>query len=253
MKERDEYSGFDCSLVMDRRTAFLRIIETLEEESEISSAKIYGSSLLRWEGTPDVDIAIMVNSVGGVIETEVYKRLRKIRKDLCEMTGCDVDLVPHTEDEVDYPNSPLHNARYYPSLVNGIDIKGSFPLPEKVNLLQDTAAYVLEDNRTVTRRQLLRENGQSNWRIFISKLIHGPGNAVNYLYFHKRFPLMVNPSDLDQCFKAYDEVFLIDSQEIRRRLEDGSGKVKDGTFEFEEGLYILNWYELLVRKVLYGN
>lgn len=235
----------------DRKEVFDSISKELDRESLILSARVYGSSLLTWSRNPDVDLAVMVRSNQGIVLKDDYVKLKRIRQNLVDETGCDIDLITHTEDEVIDQASPLWNARYYPSLINGIDLKSTFEIPNKVNTYQDTAGYVLHDNRTITRRQLLRENGQGNWRIFISKLIHGPGNAITYLHLHDRYPELVNPSDVPLTFQKFDEIYGSDSSCIQSLFIEGREKIRNKEFGFDDGVYLMNWYEALVTKVLY--
>lgn len=233
---------------LERNQAFLILSEALQREPAITSGRVYGSSLTRTDEKPDVDLAIMVVSDKGVVEGETYARLKEMRHSLCEQTGCDIDLIPHTEDEVLDAGSPLWNPRYYPSLVQGVDVKSIFPLPKAITALQDASAYILHDNRTITRRQLLRVNGTGNWKIFVSKLVHGPGNVLTYLHLHERFPWLANPSETELCFEILDKVQRTDSRGMIERFKQARVRIEEGTFTFEEGVVLMNWYEDLLRR-----
>lgn len=237
--------------VPDERVSNLElIVEELSNNEAITSARMYGSSSFILLENIDVDIALMIKSTEGIVDAESYRQLKDLRTKLCMKLNCDIDLVPHTEDEVFDTSSVLYNPRYYPSLAMGKDIKAKFPIPEKIGVYQDAAAYVLYDNRTITRRQLLRNNNQENWRIFISKLMHGPGNAITYLKLHDHFPFFVNPSDMHSSFKFFGTIYGIDSSKVENQFTEAKALNKTGNFSFEQAVYFLNWYENLVRKVL---
>lgn len=95
------------------------IHQVIKRESFIKAGRIYGSSLYLDDNLIDVDIAIVVPSICGIVKHSVYKRLFKIRKRLCNLCGVDIDLIPHTIDEVIDTNSPLWHPRYNPSLIFG--------------------------------------------------------------------------------------------------------------------------------------
>ena len=101
-----------------------RIIgEVIEPLGFITSAIVYGSSLYA-ENSADVDVAVMVRSDHGVVEANDYENLLRTRTALNVAVARDVDLVPHTSDEIDDLTSPLWYPRYNPSLCAGIPLKG---------------------------------------------------------------------------------------------------------------------------------
>ena len=249
IRELEHKTDFSLVTDLDREATLSLIRETLSSKEYIRSGLVYGSSLLTWQETPDIDTAVMVDSFDGVVAREVYQDLKDTRKFLCQTTGCDIDLVTHTEDEINDESSPLFNARYYPSLKYGVSVKENFPIPDRPAFYQDAAKYVMHDNRTITRRQVLRVNGEGNWGIFLSKLHHGPGNAMTYLYNHGLVTTLGNPSDVPESFKAYDNFFGTDSSLVQDAIAQAKEKIKSHEFTFDNGVTLLNWYEKLFDKV----
>jgi hypothetical protein len=111
----------------------------------------------------------------------------------------------------------------------------------------------LHDNRTITRRQLLRENSSENWRIFIAKLIHGPGNILTYFALKKGSGYSMNPSNTDVAFEVLDRLLGTDSQPIIERFLKAKDLIKRNEFSFEQAVQIINWYESLLGTVLGHN
>lgn len=166
----------------------------------------------------------------------------------------DVDFVPHTLEEASDPNSTLYNPRYHPSLCFGTNVKHSFPLPEKIDSVQDNTAYVLLDNRTITRRQILRPNDVGSWTIFLAKLRHGPGNALTYKALHEGKPYYSNPSDMPQCFGTFDRIFGTDSGGIIKLFDESKQLLSLGmSLPFEDATKLLRWHESLIATVLQYN
>lgn len=237
------------------RPVLKQLIEILDANPLILSARLYGSRFTQIPNTnrgADLDLAVMIPSIKGVVAAATYYDLRGLRRELCQGSGVpDIDLVPHTLDEVNDPNSPLFNPRYYPSLRFGVDIKREFPVPEKISFTQDAAAYILHDNRTITRRQLLRDCSPENWRIFLAKLRHSPGNALTYKALHEDVPCFVDPSDTGRSFNYFDRIFKTNSEGIITLFtqveEQLSGHVPPS---FEQAVRLLRWYEALVSTVL---
>lgn len=237
---------------MDRKEVLNTVIQTIQDCSEISAAKVYGSWLFD-ETSVDLDMAVMVPSAGSVVESSVYVALRDLRTELCGRVGQDIDLVPHTEDELTNPISPFWYPRYNPSLVYGMDIKGSMDIGP-VTFRQDMfdyssmAEYVILDNRTITRRQLARTLSPEEARIFASKLLHGPGNALTYIACKRRIKGYIrSPSDLRGCICAFDREFGLETGPATGFLE----ACKRG-IGFTDALRLMRWYEHLVSAVLYG-
>jgi hypothetical protein len=113
---------------------------------------------------------------------------------------------------------------------------------------KDLTAYVLLDNRTICRRQLVRSLDPNEARIFVSKILHGPGNAVTYYSCKNKVELNVSPSDLEQSLKIFDEVFQLNSKPALEFLKN----CKNNVIDFDQGVKLLQWYENLVSFVLYG-
>ena len=109
--------------VMDKELALSLISSALVASDCVLSAKMYGSWLCD-ETSVDCDIAVIVPSVSGVVDSNVYRLLLSLRDRLVAETGNDIDLVPHTIDELDDIRSPLWYPRYNPSLVSGMVVKG---------------------------------------------------------------------------------------------------------------------------------
>jgi len=235
----------------NRKEGILNLLsERLAHNPFILSARGYGS-FFTGEGSVDLDLAVMVPSRHSVIEEETYLALRETRASLCRELKIDVDLVPHTIDEATDLNSPLYNPRYHPSLFFGRDIKNSFPLPERINPTQNVAAYVLLDNRTITRRQVLRDCDLNNWRIFLAKLRHAPGNALTFSSLSEGRGYYVDPSDTVRSFRTFDQVFGTDSTEIFNLFTRSKQIIEEtGDLPLEIAIKLLRWHDSLVATVL---
>lgn len=227
------------------------VSSSLQDTACVLHAMVYGSWLFN-EQSVDMDIAVVVNSKFGVVNSEDYSTLRELRSYLCKETGQDIDLVPHTEDEFTDHNSPLWYPRYNPSLVFGKNLKGNFQIsPISTSFdsfsFEDLTAYVLHDNRTICRRQLVRSFHGEEGRIFISKLLHGPGNALTYNACKNRSNYSVSPSDIEGCFDAFDKLYGVDSLPIMVFLRQCKNY-----FDQEKAYLLMNWYEHLIKIVLLG-
>lgn len=224
----------------------------LKKENLIKSARIYGSSLYS-EDIIDLDIAIMIPSFCGVVSHSVYKHLHRTRKRLCKLFRTDIDLVPHTIDEIRDANSPLWHPRYNPSLVFGKNIKGKFSI-RAVSKHVNPAFFILHDTRTIARRQVIRSLKGEEARIFLAKLAHGPGNALTYLSFCEGKKYDLDPSNIRQAFEAFDMQYGLDSKKVLSYIEN-SKKIlsRTGKLPMKKALNILSWYELLVQMVLNHN
>jgi len=219
---------------------------------EVEIARAYGSSLYK-PGAVDFDTAVIVPSLWGVVRSDVYRRLRFLKVEVSTALGIDFDLVPHTEDEIADPRSPLWNPRYNPSLVYGVDLKGSLPIVASstrrlVFSEADMAVVVLLDNRTVCRRQLVRSLTPEESRIFFGKMIHGAGNALTYLACLKGSEYLTSPSDLLGSLEVFDKQYGVNSAPLRNWLRRGAVEV-----DFETALRLMRWYESLTALVLFGD
>ncbi len=217
----------------------------------LQSAKVYGSWLYN-ESSVDMDIAVVVSSSCGVVSHDCYSALKRSREILSKKTEQDIDLVVHTEDEFVDLNSPLWYPRYNPSLTFGFNIKGDLNINSISTSthwfsFSDLTAYVLHDNRTICRRQLIRSLSNEEGRIFVSKLLHGPGNALTYYACKHKSPYLVTPSNLKKCFNLFDEIYGVDSSSAMGFLISCKGSI-----DFERGVLLMNWYENLFNLVLHG-
>lgn len=228
-----------------------RIISAEVESLDfITSAIVYGSSLYA-ERSADIDVAVMIPSDRGVVETSLYEDLLSTRTNLSTATGRDVDLVPHTTDELDDPTSPIWYPRYNPSLCAGVPLKGGFRVVTSSLVdvsfgFQDLARYVMYDNRTVCRRQLLRSLKGEEGRIFVSKLRHGPGGALTYDACRRKTPYLAQPSDTETSFQVFDNIHGTDSTKALLFLRSHRWSV-----DLMAGLKLMRWYESLVRLVFH--
>lgn len=198
-------------------------------------------------------MAVIVRSEFGVVNPQDYRALRELRLSLCEKTGQDIDLVPHTDDEFVDRNSPLWYPKYNPSLVFGQNLKGDF----RISAVSTSAhsfsfanltAYVLHDNRTICRRQLVRSFRDEEGRIFVSKLLHGPGNALTYHACKSKSNYTLPPSNLEECFDAFDRLYGVNSLpaiDFLRRCKE--------SLDQEKAYMLMNWYEHMVNVVLHGD
>lgn len=140
------------------------------------------------------------------------------------------------------------------------DIKGKFPIrqypPTRMypkNLI-NSAAYILHDTRTITRRQVIRSLKGEEARIFLAKLSHGPGNALTYLSFTRGEKYKTDPSDIRRAFEAFDLSYKLGSMEILSYIDRNKKIISDkGCLTFESALNLLSWYELLVAVVFKFN
>lgn len=230
-----------------------QLTKIIGKEKLISAARIYGSSLYG-ESVIDLDVAIIIPSINGVVKHTTYVRLRDLREMLCKMFKTDIDLVPHTIDEIKDINSPLWHPRYNPSLVFGRDIKSRFPIKSiSYNHLNNfnPASFILHDTRTITRRQAIRSLRGEEARIFLAKLSHGPGNALTYISSRKKQEYKVDPSNTKLAFEIFGSEYNINYKKMSSYIQ----KCKDiiantGELPISQALNVLSWYESLVMKVL---
>lgn len=234
---------------MDKNDLLSVIKIRLDLAKYILSARIYGSWLHN-EKTVDVDIAVMVSGEYGIVDQDVYRSLSELRKGLSNETGSDIDLIPHTLDEFRDNRSPIWYPRYNPSLFFGETIKGKFSITpvckKSVNFdFSDLTAYVLLDNRTICRRQLVRFLEGEAGRIYASKLLHGPGNALTYYACKNQVDYLCSPSDLVMCFEIFDEVYNLDSKMALHFLNNCKKDIS-----FDKAVKLMSWYEHLVGLTL---
>jgi len=228
----------------------------IKKEKFIKAARIYGSSLYL-DDTIDIDIALLIPSRYGVVGHTIYKRLYNVRKKLCDLTGLDIDLIPHTQDEITNTNSPLWHPRYNPSLVFGKDIKAKFPIKPMFfkkslsNWFTDMVAYNLYDTRCIVRRQALRSLNGEEARIFLAKMIHGPGNALVHLSLCNKKACQTDPSNIEESFSIFGIKYGLDMGRILEYFNKSKNIIsKTGKLPMERALNILSWYELLIALIL---
>jgi predicted nucleotidyltransferase len=236
----------------NKQLAIASLAEAFAATESIESAIIYGS----WLHDPlsrDVDIAIMVKNQRGVIAPEIYRELWALRLKLSNKLNQDVDLVPHTQDELDNYNTPIWYPKTNPALCSGYPLKGEillrpFSLLHCFFRTDDIATYFLHDNRTICRRQILRHLDGESGRIFVSKMLHGPANALTLVACRRHQRFISSTADLKENFGMFDIVFEVDSSPARPFLFDCKR-----SFSFERAILLLNWYEHLQAMVLTGN
>mgnify|MGYP001565594831 CR=1 FL=1 len=232
-----------------------KLEKIIKKEKLIKAARIYGSSLYA-EDIIDLDVAIIIPSINGIVDQSVYMHLRKLRKRLCRIFKIDIDLVPHTIDEIKDINSPLWHPRYNPSLVFGKDIKSKFPIKPilygqlSVRNRFDPTSFILHDTRTITRRQAIRSLKGEQARIFLAKLSHGPGNALTYISSCKKQKYSIDPSNAEQAFKMFEPLYNINCKKYYHIIQECKKVITDtGELPIKRALNVLSWYELLVMSV----
>ncbi len=229
---------------------FLRSLsELLEKEKEILAAKVYGSWLYL-EKSLDLDVAIMVPSENGIVAQDTYRKLKTFREGASRKTGQDIDITPHTQDELGDFRSPFYHPKYNPALVDGRDIKGKVDIRPSFDLgikfgYEDIAAHMLYDNRTICRRQIIRSLNAEEGRIFVSKILHGPTNALTYNVYKNKTLRSSPPSNWIESLREFDAIFRVNSGpalDFLRRCE--------ANLDFDMALKLLGWYERLIVLVL---
>lgn len=224
--------------------------ETFNASDIILAARAYGSWTYN-EQTVDVDVAVMVRDQNFVVGEATYSELKNLRRKLSEDLNIDLDLIPHTLDEVGDKTSPIWYPRYNPSLVFGETLKGDFPTGASSVIhasfdFSDFAAYVMHDNRTICRRQLLRTLKDESGRIFISKLLHGPGNALTYHACKHRRKYLCSPSDLSKSLEIFDEIYGVNSALAIKFLKN----CREKGIDFPNAVKLMSWYESLIAMVI---
>lgn len=221
---------------------------------------LYGSSVKN-PLTRDIDIACFISSDRGIVSPEHYAQLRKIRNEASAYQGYDVDLVPHTLDELDDKISPLYNPRYNPALTNGKILKGNISVAPISNFefsISDLARYVSLDNRTITRRQLVRSLSKEEFSIFLSKLAHTPGNILTARALQNGDDYYANPSDYKQSVAYLDaqnksnsaRKFAQDIAQLRNQLKDISIPY-DEEKAFSSALKLIQGFETMISNEFY--
>ena len=247
-------------IVCDNTAAINMIREELQELDFIETAILYGSSVKN-RTSRDIDIAVIFKGNNGVIPAYQYKLLYDLRNRISRETGFDIDLVPHTNDELTDKISPLYNPRYNPAISKGILLKGNSlinEITEETFKMSDIARYVLLDNRTITRRQLIRSLKREEFDIFLSKLGHTPGNILTYRAILNGVPYFSNPSDLDESARILDlqnkdhfcEIFIKKIKELKSIVKNKEIPYNESLM-FSKACEIMNDFEFIVSKEFY--
>lgn len=159
------------------------IKKKLKENTYIYAAIYYGTSSVSSNEREDLDLAIILN-VDNEIDLDCFIKLIEFRKELIEITHRDIDLIPHTLDEVMDQLSPLYNPRYNPPLTYGTILKGNIKInmTDNISIKQSDIlkSYILLD-RTIIRRLICREYSHSDNIVFINKIKKTIFNIINYL------------------------------------------------------------------------
>lgn len=226
----------------DKQRALALIVQGIQDSPQVQSALLYGSYLQRSESR-DCDIAAFVPSAAGVVHIEVYRALAELRRGLGELTGHDIDLVPHTLDELFDLRSTLHYPKVNPALCSARAIKGEIVIrPSSLRDQQfdyaDLAVFALQDTRTLCRRQLVRTLEGEAGRIYVSKLSHAPVNAVNLHSYRQHEAFRPFPAEFWAGLGVFDEVYRTRSLGVAELMARCRAELT-----FELGLQLMFWFE----------
>ena len=81
-------------------------------------------------------------------------------------------------------------------------------------------------------------------RIYVSKLLHGPGNALTFYSCKNRIKYLASPSNLEFCFRVFDEIYGVDSTHVLKFLRNCKKEL-----DFQKALKLI-WYENLISLTL---
>lgn len=232
------------------------IQDELTKSSVITDAILYGS-FLYGENFVDCDIAVFIDSYGSTLNKSDFIYLYSLRESLTEKTGVDVDLIPHTHDELS--NSlltPIWFPRYNPSLVFGKTLKGSIKI-EKPNLLDisysNLALYVILDTRTIIRRQICRISTHQESNIFFSKIIHLCGNITTLIKNILKEDYLFPPSDIMSSAKYVDSIIkdinAVEAVKFISSARLGLSKIENPIILDISMLEAISWYEKTVYEL----
>jgi hypothetical protein len=162
------------------------IQEFFKDKDEVMSVIAYGT-FIETGMESDLDICVILNKKNSLSAAD-FKSLSAYRNALIGLTGKDIDLVPHSLDEL-APNSltPLTYPWHNPSLALGRILKGTISIPQCVTMKDlifthsDTAKYHLLLDRTLIRRAACREGTDRDNDIILNKIRRLPYNIINYL------------------------------------------------------------------------
>jgi len=97
----------------------------------------------------------------------------------------------------------------------------------------------------------LRDCDSNNWRIFLAKLRHAPGNALTFSSLSEGRGYYVDPSDTVRSFRTFDQVFGTDSAEIFNLFTRSKQIIDEtGDLPLEIAIKLLRWHDSLVATVL---
>ncbi len=135
----------------------------------------------------DLDICLILDSKVS-FSSEDFMKLTQYRNSLVKELNKDIDLIPHSLDELDFEVlTPLTYPWNNPSLVHGEILKGDLSIPQSINIENkkftqtDVAKYHLLLDRTLIRRSVCREGDSLDEDVFFNKIKQLPYNIVNYL------------------------------------------------------------------------
>ena len=147
-----------------------QISTAVNKENCILDAILYGSSKYDFSNV-DIDVCVVIRTVWGKMDADTIQSLKKIKQSLSYSTRFDIDLVPHSIDELSDFCSPLYYPKYNPSLSNGIRLKGNAIKDSNFSLTfnaSSLAKFVILDTRTITRRQILRDSKPNEIHVFLA-------------------------------------------------------------------------------------
>ncbi len=82
-------------------------------------------------------------------------------------------------------------------------------------------------------------------RIYVSKLLHGPGNALTFYSCKNKMKYLASPSDLEFCFRLLDEIYGVNSIPVLKFLRSCKEE-----FNFQKALKLMFWYENIVSLAM---
>ncbi len=151
----------------------------------IKTAIVYGTNAKEINPDNDLDIAVVLEEAS-VIPAETFQKLFHIRKKLQEFYKVDIDLVPHTLDELEKNTiSPLTYPHNSPALAFGIPLKGELPniyklidVNHKVSNA-DLLKFHLSLDRATIRRFACKKCTPKEKQVFLNKLSSIPQTIIN--------------------------------------------------------------------------
>lgn len=225
----------------------------LEEYDFVKAMIVYGSWLFD-DNSADMDVAVFIDSEQGIVDPKIYDQLMHVRQWFNHEVSStdDLDLIPHTEDEYKDKRSPIWLPKSNQALAYGIyyfDVQRIYAMQNmQYNFTNtDLVAMLMHDTRTICRRQLTRNLDGEAGRIFVSKLLHGPANALTHFSCLNNRNIIGEPANLKRTFELFDIYFQVDSKPAWNFLFDCKRN-----FNRKKALSLMRWYEHLMGLVLYG-